>query len=149
MPHFLIQRLAEFIEQAFVETAANEGNRVVTPGKAMGTGGDMRIEDTGSQLGIRYKGTKRREKMTLSHAAVAGQGERCPLIRLDRSDFVEPFRHEVGGPVREVIAGHGFSGIRREIFQILVGADLYDVFYFFLNGCHLEVGSGDWGRSPE
>src|SRR5215217_7743869 len=107
--------------------------------KAMGTGCDVRIENAGSKLRMRNERPQSREEMALSNTAIPGKCESRPFTGMYGRHLVQPFGHQVGRAVREVVAGNRLGGICRKVTQILMGANLYDVFYFFLGDCHLTL----------
>src|SRR5215213_9073722 len=75
--------------------------------------------------------------MTLSHTAVPGKSEGRSFTRVYRCDLVQPLGHQIGGPVGEVVPGDRLGRICRKVTKVLMGANLYDIFYFFLNAWHL------------
>ena len=79
------------------------------------------------------KRTERRQEMALTDASITGEGERGAVLGLDPGDTVKPLRHQLGSAVRKVITGDCIGWIGSEILQVLMGANLDDVFNFFLD----------------
>src|SRR5215203_5969535 len=77
--------------------------------------------------------------MTFSDAAISGKCERRAFIRTDRGYLIQPLGHQIGSPVGEVVPSDRLGRICRKVSKVLMGANLYDIFYFFLDACHLTL----------
>src|SRR5258708_4626429 len=108
------------------------------PAQALGTRQNMRVGDTGPELGLRYDRTKSTEKMALSDTPVASQSESGSMLSLEVRYSVQPFCHQIRRKIGKMVSAERSSRVNLKVDQAKERTNVDDVFYFVLNIFHFD-----------